>query len=398
VKSKSIAEQKIKWFEWFLPWRLPHKLRTHFIINLVIGIVIALVFHVMESKNWGEGITNIGFDLMVRYENKLAHTNYFEDTNSTLFFIDITKHTFKEWGEPYITPRSRIARLINFAVKCKANVVILDILLEKADCYDPNGDKELKSVIHNLVTENIPTKIIIPLRIDSDGVINKTIIDDLIAEDTKLVKDKKKKARTIYTAVPTVTATPDDLVVRYWSVYQMGTENGLKKIVWSIPMVACSLFSKGSIDDLERAASSILSNKSLGTNHEVDKELVVNFSLPAKTVMIPRVGSSTHDEIYTQRIRYKVPRDLSEKFVVNKIDLGTILLTADQILAPQNDVLPVKNLDNRIVLIGVSSPDARDMHQTVIGQIPGMYILGNSINTDFRDDKPDNTELMAKTT
>jgi hypothetical protein len=43
---------------------------------------------------------------------------------------------------------------------------------------------------------------------------------------------------------------------------------------------------------------------------------------------------------------------------------------------------------DKIVIVGNSSPDAGDIHRTPIGEMAGMYVLGNSINTILAKEQP----------
>lgn len=53
-------------------------------------------------------------------------------------------------------------------------------------------------------------------------------------------------------------------------------------------------------------------------------------------------------------------------------------------------------LKNKIVIIGSSNSETGDMHLTPIGEIPGMYVLGNSINTEIMHLNPEEIPFVFK--
>ncbi len=115
-----------------------------------------------------------------------------------------TKRRNKQWGEPLITSRDKLAKIIETAYKSGARLIVLDILLESKDCCNPDNDKQLRTVFEEMTNKNVPTKVIFPVRIGQKGVIKNNLFDDLIGKNPNF-----------YTAIPDITATATDKVIRY---------------------------------------------------------------------------------------------------------------------------------------------------------------------------------------
>jgi hypothetical protein len=83
------------------------------------------------------------------------------------------------------------------------------------------------------------------------------------------------------------------------------------------------------------------------------------------------VQPEAHSRIYTQRIRFRLAPETAST--------ARLRLTGDKFESGDDNLLP--NLAGKIVLIGNLSPDLNDFHMTPVGKLPGIYILGNAINT-----------------
>ncbi len=345
------------------------RLRAHFLINVAIGILIAMAFALTTSSQWGEGMMNAAFDLLVRHEYNNASDS--AQKGNPLYFVEITPAEHRQWGEPLLTPRDRLADLIEAAWKKGAPVVALDILLDRPDRDNPTGDMKLRSLLEKMLRENSRTQVIFPVRIGTDGGLRPHLFDDLFKRTTT---DGK---RIFYPAVPTVLASEGDLLNRFWGLYQVGRDQtGHTKVVWSVSLLAAALFS-GTQSHLDDAAKTLEG----ATNHSADGGHAAgsHISLERNELHIPAlerlnlpgsdhpvyVEGESHGLPYTQRIRFLIPSETRAKRDAGNFRPG---------LSPDS-------LSGRIVVIGNGSPETGDILPTPVGRMPGMYVIGNAINT-----------------
>lgn len=342
-------------------------LLRHYLMNVLVGVVIALAFTVTAESRWGEGLRDAAFDLLVRYE---YHNASQSPGAQPLFFVEITPAEYRQWGEPLLTPRDRVADLIEAAWHKGAPVVVLDILLDRPDREHPQADARLRLLLERMLRENAGTKVVFPVRIGTEGELRPHLFDDLLQRTTA------DGRRLFYPAVPTVLASELDLLHRFWGMYQLGRDqNGETRVIWSVPLLAAALHS-GSQERLDAAARDLLAGaRHGGAQHASELQLqlgAAHLHLPA-IESVPISGSShpvyrageSHGLPYAQRVRFLIPRQTSAKRDAGNFRAG---------LSPQS-------LAGKIVVIGNGSPETGDVLSTPVGQMPGMYLIGNAINT-----------------
>lgn len=313
--------------------------RIHFFINIIIGIAIAVFFHFVERTVWGEDTINSAFDWFIEKEARIEAKNVGKSsgqrvykTSDKILFVEIDHAVYKKWGTPAITPRNEIAKIIEAAYKGGAAIIVLDILLEDKDCCRPENDSVLRKVLQEMIDEKATTKIIFPARIRFGGEIQKSLFGDMI-----------ENSPNFYSASPTFSATSKDKIIRYWNIHETFKENGDDRILWNASFLAAML-ANGKIRELKNLEKAIYSQ---------------NFH-PEK------------DDLYKNRIRFL----LVPKKALLDYPGGSLFQSVCSI-----DEVPYADFRNKIVIIGNSSPDAGDMYPTPAGNMAGMFIHGNSINT-----------------
>ena len=350
-------------------FRLDRNKRAHFFGNVIVGVVIAIIFSLTTSSQWGAELMNVAFDLLVRYES-IVSSNSVNGVNQ-LFFVEITPSEYRQLGEPLLTPRDRVADLIETAWKKGAQVVALDILLDRTDQQNPLGDKKLRRLLEKMLRENAKTQIIFPVRIGADGELRHHIFDDLLDKQTT------DGRHIFYPAVPTALASEGDLLNRFWGSYQVGRDqSGHTKVIWSVPLLAAALHA-GSQTALEKAAKELLSDSEHRSDITHGEHPYIEFSgnrinlSPLQRKNLPGIDLPTfvegesHSLPYSQRIRFLIPPETKTRRDSNNF---------------RSDLSP-DSLYGKIVIIGNGSPETGDIISTPVGRMPGMYFIGNAINT-----------------
>jgi hypothetical protein len=343
---------------------VPSEKRGHFLTNLLIGVAIIFLFVWIEHTDSGEKLINIGFDWLLQWEAE----NPEEEARSPVVFVNISRDSYAKWGMPLLTPRGELARVIQLAYENEAKVIVLDTSLEDPDYSDRARDRSLRAALASIIKSPRGTKIIIPVRFSSYGQLKPTIVDDLIDD------------KTLFRAEPSVRAPSADFVYRYWAAYETGDKNDCltdcKMVVWGMPLMAAALYSDQGEALLDKGRDILDGEKEPGSrsSHEPTKGPGIN----GKSILF----SSDTGERYLQRIRFFL---IPGKNVLSSEREVTFLLTPKD-RAEREEFR--KFFQGKIVIIGNSSPDANDIIATPLGEMAGMYLIGNAVLTIVRQKQP----------
>jgi CHASE2 domain-containing sensor protein len=308
-------------------------------MNFAVGVVIAIGCYGLESLRFGVKSLDYIFDLYISHESdKAQEIIQAKDTIPNFYrgivFIDINYQNYKNWGFPSITPRNELAKIISLADSAGAKIIIPDFTFEYNDNKTRANDDSLRNVL-NKIAKTKKSRIIFPAEIGRDSSLKPNIFNDII--DT---------CSNFYYSLPTISASPYDGIVRYSKEYNFYIDSNTRKnkIMLSIPFMVTELLRDSNI-----------TKKELSAEDDKKEETSNLFSNRIRFFIVP--GSDT----------------------IKKYRSGNI--PAEQYFKIDN-IIP-EFLRDKIVIIGSSNPESEDNHLTPIGKIPGMYILGNVINTEI---------------
>lgn len=292
-----------------------------FIYNLFVGLALYLLALHLGKTGTGEEIADKGFDIFTILESQWFANRSVPVSDSPIYFIEITHNDHKRWDQEDVTNRTRLARLVEAAYERGADVVVLDVLFQKP----ADGDLALLQVFGNFTSQRLSkskSSIVLPAEIDADGNLKRTIFDDLIVRHPDI----------FWRGLAYIEATGSKALIRYWTRYQSAnTPGGKEEGIWGIPALVAAIASKKD----------------------------------------GNLSQEKKDYVYSQRIRYRLMPETRSTLRVT--------IAADQFDADGRNPLPP--LKGKIVLIGNTSPDMTDTHRTPVGDLPGLFILGNAINT-----------------
>ena len=305
-----------------------------------------------------------------------------------IVFLDFDNKSSQLLGRPDITPRDKVAELLNFACQGGAKIVIIDMNFSEED-YTPakkfageeiaKTGEERDKILFDLLEQikNDPatkTKILLPLITYSDRTIKHNTFSALI--------DNKK----IFAVTPTFTTNrTGDNYVRFWLPYFEATdgETGEQKILWSVPLLGAVLYS-GTFEELENLTENItLGNENsffIPLDYNGQSKLFEFYREQTKDGNLLRDSTS----LQYNRIQYTaVPPD-----VLTKSPFGTI--SPSNIGHWRKDGLDNKNIDyqDKIVIIGRADADCSDFFSTPVGNLTGMYVHGNSVASILGETRP----------
>lgn len=385
----SCVKGKIHHFFSLLNFRkFPLKKKIHFFINLGVGIFIAVICHSLQFTTWGESIINNVLDTYIESEAREAIKNPKCIDEGNVVFVEIDHDTYVKWGEPHITPRDKLAQIIKKCYDAGAKVILLDITFEKEE-QPPNnsGDKELQGVLEyilrkekerrsnkNSTSENSFAGIVFCRRIGFKGDLKKSIFYDYFKKNTG-----KDNINIFYHAVSLFSSNANDNVIRYWNSHKKYlNENKKDDLIWGAPLLAIILH-EDKTDQFEFLRKKLLSGKQ---DSEIDKVVFKNGNEYHLT--------SNTSHTYYQRIRFTIipgkDKEMDRETIKESSKNNDVTQEGNAWLVRAKYNEHFDNIGdaffrNKIVIIGNSSPDIGDMHRTPVGDMAGIYLLGNAVNT-----------------
>ena len=365
--------------------KYPKENKNQFWFNFLLGIGILFFFILIKDTAVIQASINGWLDYYIMFRMNSDTDTHAVASNIT--FLDFDNKSFKMLNKPDLTPRDKVAYLLDIAYSGNAKVIVLDIDFSESD-YSPtkkfadedvprNGlerDKILFDTIERIKNDSTSdTKIIIPLVNYADKTVKRNIFESLI--------DNKK----IFAATPTLTTNQGgDNYARFWLPYLTVKDNETNepKILWSIPLLAAVLYA-GDFNDLENSRTEILNDNKNSFVTKINYKQNQQFTFYRESLQNSGIIRDTTAVQYN-RIQYvAIPPDVLVQF-----PLGTI--------APSNIGHWRKNgLDNtridcqdKIVIIGRADEDCSDFFTTPCGNLSGMYIHGNSIASILGETRP----------
>ena len=371
-------------------YRYSAEQRNQFAFNVFLGAAVLIFSIMVRNTAIVQGSINGWFDYYIMFRINSATDTQKAAQNIT--FLDFDNKSFQSLGKPAMTPRDKVAELLEIAYTGKARIVILDLDFSEPD-YSPakifagdevaktglERDKILFDTIERIKKDpNAQTKILLPLVTYADKTIKPNIFVSLI--------DNEK----VFAVTPTLTTNRvGDNYARFWLPYlEVQDENGERKILWSIPLLSSVLYG-GNFSELE-----ILKSKILNTDKDFFETTINHDTTPKKFKFYreqTKDGGLIRDTASLQynRIQYvALPPDVFVQF-----PLGTI--NPANVGHWRKNGLDNKRIDcrDKIVVIGRTDEDCSDIFPTPCGNLSGMYIHGNGIASILGETRPHLTSI-----
>jgi CHASE2 domain-containing sensor protein len=316
-----------------------------------------------------------GVDTLLSSDRIMRYATLLRDTVPGLpvTVIAIDDATYDAWGEPLLTPKSRLKELIEVAARAKPTAIVVDIDLRYKD-PDEVGAAALLQFLTSydgppLVIARASSPISAGLEAgDGSGLVRltKTPFDAAIAGNPRLFM-----ATTLF-------EVDRDFVIRRWRLWETDCTSTPKQSIPSVQLLVAAIAIKGA--DKARALERDLAGAATGACDLKGKARRLA-GLPAirkaldHNVASDRAGRITYS--------YKPNAKQSQSF-------GSMVRTPDgrtHVLAKVASAQSVigKELDgslfmDRVVLIGATHRDSGDVHRTPLEAMAGVFILANAIS------------------
>ena len=391
----------------FRKW--PTDKQREFLFNIVLGIGFMVVFILLQNTAARQAVINSWFDMYInwRYEidsNKFILQNVLpalkksdaKRVSDKIVFLRFDGPAFKTLGRPVITPRDKVADLVNIAYKGGAKIIYLDMLFSERD-YTPaptkplagdvtakdglSRDRTLEDLLNEIKNDaGSQTKVLLPFETyEIDGKLK----DNIFSSKGESIVDNHK----IFAVTPKFTRANDSRT-RFWLPYEglKDQENKGKTadVLWSVPITALSLF-YGDGQQLVKLREDILKRDRFDME---DEEFILELPDRGWAFTFYREdyknNASVRDSEHLQynRIQYTLMQDPIDKRTISSDHIGSWMRDSSHI---DNEYIEFKD---KIVIIGRDDPDCKDFHNTPVGVMAGMYVHANSIATVMGETQP----------
>jgi CHASE2 domain-containing sensor protein len=392
-----------------------------FIVGVAFGVAVELFLLIpgIENIRFFQVLNNFAMDSMIGiYAAKNVLPNPTSGLSYT--FVDIDERTFREWNEPFFTPRDKLLDMVCWAVKGKSRAVIVDLDLShsladmKASAGGgsmPPADQKLWKFVRN-TSEKCPAISGAEAEEAFDAgavpiILLRTFYPTQespadtcqVQRDSFLDKPDPHLRPNVYWASSEFN-TDSDGVVRTWRLWEEGCHGNSPAVTPSVELRGVALACRIAPRRISSTSESLIDS-----NAELDGWL--NCSLNRRSCA--SCGSSTqrnecsappfriqcgddreivvdtHEDPHSdvsQRIVYAIheswpTNEKTHVAVFQRVSALDVLPTADG-KAP---VQPPESVAGRVVVIGVSNKDSGDLHRTPLGEMPGAMIVINSMNS-----------------
>lgn len=363
------------------------KFRQSFLKNLLVGFLIAALLWFSHGIPLLRDLEGSAIDWVIRLYSGTSPSDYSGTSlsdNIPLVLFDIDEESHRKWGEPVVTPRNKLLKLIKFAVCGKAAVIVVDIdVTQRYDAEIKADDalikyfKEFPVCSHQEKEDGFEKPLVVFMR-TFHGQLSSEKNSDRKQRVSFLEKELEESPKIIW-ANPAFISEWDS-VVRRWLLWEKTIYKKDLQVLPSVQLVVATyLACKGG--DIHKLMKSLNMLRSETNKNSVSIQTNETLSECLKSL---NFKSST--DYLQQRIIYRIPWVQKKGEARAKIDFNGQRVpvfskySADRLINTKQTT-DEQFIAGRIVLIGSSTQDSRDIYKTPLGEMPGVLILANAINS-----------------
>lgn len=337
--------------------------RRRFKISLIVLVGVLIWLASMESGFTGRLLLDKALDFVVRrdYEYAVIKGHEAQPVSNKLDLVIFDRWTYEtSYTHGYWTPRDEVGLTVLNALKRKAKVIVLDFDFARSSPVVWNRGR----------------------LIFGDGLYIRYL--------QQAAAEARQNQAVIITPLATERPVPAQLAYRNWAeansdvvipasfkALRSGLGPELRRFVWfdydqhiaPVPSASLTSLIVANYSGTERDAAIIEAKKRLiGLTPDTDL-------LPDRLKESLRPGQQEPGSRLIYRI---LPRETVKREFGSGPDIVSKKVWRPSQVNNPNFDLP--NFENKVVLIGSDYKHNSDYHQTAFGELPGSYILANSIN------------------
>lgn len=343
----------------------PKTFRQHLRQNLLLGLCVALIVVALQGTHNVAKSRSDSLDWLIGLQRGLAIP---EGVHARPFvFYDIDDATMAAWGDPLFTPRDKLATLVDAALQQAPAALVVDVELWRGTAQDA----ALIAVLRDHASKaDAPLLVLLPGFRQTDDEGNGA---RLVLRPSGIEAVLPPSARRIW-ASPLFEADRDGQF-RHWKLWQAYcTPNGDSGMIPSVQIaVLAGLHADAGNAGLAQALAMHRPRECGGP--------------PPPEAGALHVGDLTLDtkaSDYGQRILFSIPwklgPDESRPEVMVDGRPWRLLTVVPAKAVTEGGIRPTV-APGHIAVIGASNQDARDIHATPLGMLPGSLILINAMHS-----------------
>ena len=297
-------------------------------------------------------------------------------TATPLAFIDIDEQTHRLWDEPVQIPRDKLLKLIEFAISAQPKLVYVDVELSKRSC-NAQVDNALIQFLSQYQGQDLPPLIlprgiVPPLEDEGSAVFRPSFLDGAFAvESTRAIR-----------ASALFDVDDNDGVLRRWRLFER-VQPGSSGVLPSVQLLALSILRSG-----QRPPQSILKSIQDALASGTNPDVLMGLDLDEKDDLSQRIVYTIGTDLPAWRstptiVRTDgVPVPFFERFSASCVTDPSQNTQCFRAYPSGKIEKGQENwLKDRIVVIGASHADSRDLFSTPLGSMPGAMVILNAIAT-----------------
>jgi CHASE2 domain-containing sensor protein len=381
----------------------------------MIGLVVSVFLHIFHQAEILREIEDSAMDwVMTLWEGAV-----FKEPTIPVGWIDIDEKTYLKWEEPLYVPRERLANLIAFALQTAPKMVVVDI-----DLAQRNHDQELDNpVIKVLKTYTHECKIKPLTSDDCPPVILlaslRTFESDLPIQRGSYLDKYVEDSHHLFWASPLFDLDRDQIIRRWRTWESVRHETGHRLVALpSVQLLAATILTsqKDTVVRLQKCLDEEVLKGHSTTSERGDnsKELVrcsVNlwerFNTTSRRDSIRTVESlRLSEDRVARRIAYTIPwQDSTKDAPGHTIPTVMTFEGKERLLLSRVSASSVEKVggefgnadfQGRVVFIGGSFRESRDLYLSPLGEMPGVLVLINALHSLMQHGEMEEIDLKFK--
>ncbi|RKZ90816.1 MAG: hypothetical protein DRR19_09025 [Candidatus Parabeggiatoa sp. nov. 1] len=350
-------------------------------INMVVGLLILLFlqFVVPESRFMHEA-EDLGIDWVMKMRRDTAPVK----EAPPFVLLDIDEETYQTWQEPFLTPRDKLLKLLEFAVDGQPQMIIVDIDLSYPSNH-PNKESLLKhdQYLYDFFAQyeaNYCFKTRCPHILLARSFKPPQSKDNYFEQRLSFLEAAVKNSQHIHWA-STLFDLERDNVLRRWRLWEITCTKNQPAVIPSIQLLAVALVKNPTAGTLQitskineiKPTDCRKANTMTSTGHFLLGDLKIHFS-PTRLHRRIVYNISGDDVISRKGVRRP---NISWKGKEYSI------LSIREVHKITDNNQPIDNefLQGSITVIGGSYMNSRDIYATPIGRMPGTMVIINAIHS-----------------
>lgn len=374
----------------FAAWRSRRShLVQHTLGNLVVGLGIAVLLWNLHGTHWIHEIEDTAIDWVMTMQWGVQPTR----PSVPFALLDIDEATYRQWGEPFHIPRDRLLTLIKYAVEGDPALIVVDIDLSQRG-HDPEADARLQDYFSSYDASGRPPLILSRVfrePLDPHTMPYRSPRRSFLEADERIARSP-----LIHWGSPLFNLD-QDRVLRRWRLWEpVCTEAGHGDVVPSIQLLAVALLRSDrqnpewTVHTVHKTLAPLAPEHCAGGHPDTDDPDGHGAHGghgghgSDETFEIAGLTLHTQPNTVAQRILYTQPWRLRTGQVRQKItwrgrDVSALSIRSALPIGRQ----PVDQswLAGKVVVIGASFAESFDRHLTPLGEMPGVLVLINAIQS-----------------